>query len=186
MKSVGPRMELWGTPALTRYSYEDVPSITPWSHLLLRKEEVRPNIWPEIPEELGLWRRPAWKTLSTLWYIKHYGTSSPISVKSPSNSVIKTVRRSPVDREDLKPCWKSKKRSHFSRRSKILLFTKFSDFTNHRKKTNKAVILPVDLSPTFLNAGITDEFPTIRKIRLLQTHIDEFNSYVWTFRLTIL
>ena len=26
-----------------------------------------------------------------------------------------TARRSAVDREDLKPCWKSEKRSHFSR-----------------------------------------------------------------------
>ena len=31
-----------------------------------------------------------------------------------------TVRRSPVDREDLKPYWKSEKRSYFSRRSTSL------------------------------------------------------------------
>ena len=48
-KSVEPRMEPWGTPALTKYSYEDFPSGTTPSHLLLRKEEIRPNIWPEIP-----------------------------------------------------------------------------------------------------------------------------------------
>ena len=45
-KSVGPRMEPWGTPALTGYYCEDFPSRT---SLLLRKEEIRPNIWPEIP-----------------------------------------------------------------------------------------------------------------------------------------
>ena len=48
-KSIGPRMEPWGTPALTGYSYQDLPSRTIWSHLLLRKEEIRPNIWPENP-----------------------------------------------------------------------------------------------------------------------------------------
>ena len=37
-----------------------------------------------------------------------------------------TVRRSAVDREDLKPYWKSEKRPHFSRSSTILLFTSFS------------------------------------------------------------
>ena len=37
-----------------------------------------------------------------------------------------TVRRSAVDREDLKPYWKSEKRPHFCRRSTILLFTSFS------------------------------------------------------------
>ena len=50
MKNVGPRMEPWGTPALTGYSSEDFPSRTTWGHLLLRKEKIRPtNIWPEIP-----------------------------------------------------------------------------------------------------------------------------------------
>ena len=48
-KSVGQRMKPWGTLALTQYSCEDFPSRTTPSHLLLRKEEVRPNIWPEIP-----------------------------------------------------------------------------------------------------------------------------------------
>ena len=45
-KSVGPRMEPWGTPVLT---CEDVPSRTTRSRLLLRKEEIRPNTSPEIP-----------------------------------------------------------------------------------------------------------------------------------------
>ena len=33
-KSVGPRLELWGTPALTGYSCKDFPSKTAQSHLL--------------------------------------------------------------------------------------------------------------------------------------------------------
>ena len=62
-KIVGPRMEHnWETPTLTGYSYEDFPSRTTWSHR--RKEEIRPNNWPENPDDLNLWRRPAWETMS--------------------------------------------------------------------------------------------------------------------------
>ena len=55
-KSVWPRMEPWGTPALTRYSCEDFPFRTTQSRILPRKEEIRANIWPEIPYDLRLWR----------------------------------------------------------------------------------------------------------------------------------
>ena len=48
-RSVGPKMDPWGTPALTGYFLEDVPSKTTWSLLLLGKEEIKPNIKPEIP-----------------------------------------------------------------------------------------------------------------------------------------
>ena len=48
-KGVGLRLEPWGCPALTGYSYKDFPSRTTERCLLLRKEEIRPNIRPEIP-----------------------------------------------------------------------------------------------------------------------------------------
>ena len=48
-KSVGQRMEPWETPELTGYLCEDFPSKTTQSPLLLRNEEIRQNIWPEIP-----------------------------------------------------------------------------------------------------------------------------------------
>ena len=54
-KSEGPRMEPWGTPALTRYSCEDFPSRTTRSCLSLGKEEIKPNIWPQITLDLSLW-----------------------------------------------------------------------------------------------------------------------------------
>ena len=38
-----------------------------------------------------------------------------------------------------------------------IIYKFFKDFTNHRKKTNRAVVLAVDLSPTFLNTGTTNE-----------------------------
>ena len=106
-KSVGPRMDSWGTPALTGHSCEDIPSRTTQSCLLLRKEEIRPIIWPEIPYDLSLQRRQACQTLS-----KDLDISSATAQVAPNLSkalVIlsdTTVRTSPVDREDLKPYWK--------------------------------------------------------------------------------
>ena len=43
-KIVRPWMEPWGTPALTRCYSEDFPSRITQSRLLLRKEEIRPNM----------------------------------------------------------------------------------------------------------------------------------------------
>ena len=43
-KSLGPRIEPWKTAALTGYSCEDYPPRTIRTRLLLRKEEIRPNI----------------------------------------------------------------------------------------------------------------------------------------------
>ena len=45
-KSVGPKIDPWGTPALTGYSCEDYPSRITWICLLLEKEKIRPNNWP--------------------------------------------------------------------------------------------------------------------------------------------
>ena len=59
----------------------------------------------------------------------------------------------------------------------IQLFTIFSDFNSHRKKTNKAgQFLAVDLSPTILSSGATDEtLQQSGKQGLLQTLIEEFS-----------
>ena len=61
----------------------------------------------------------------------------------------KTVRRNAVDREDLKLYWNSEKRSHFSSRSTIVLFTK--------KKTNRAAVFSSRPFPAFLNTSTTYE-----------------------------
>ena len=68
-KGVGPRLDPWGTPALTGYYCEDFPSTTAQSHLLLRKKEIRPNIWPETLSDLSLWRRPAYQALSKALHV---------------------------------------------------------------------------------------------------------------------
>ena len=117
-KSIGPRMQPSGNPSLTGYSCEDFPSRTTRSHLLLRKEEIRPNIWPEIPQDLSLRSRTACQTLSKTLYIKSYSSSSPrLAILSDT-----TVRRSVFDRKDPKPYWKSETRPHFSSWSTITLF----------------------------------------------------------------
>ena len=38
-----------------------------------------------------------------------------------------------------------------------IIYKFFKDFTNHKKKTNRAAFLVLDLSPTFLNTGTTDK-----------------------------
>ena len=43
-KGVGPEMEPSGTPALTGYYCEDFQSRATRNRLLLKKDEIRPNI----------------------------------------------------------------------------------------------------------------------------------------------
>ena len=127
-KSVEPRMELWQTPALTGYFCENVPPRTSQSRLLLRKEEIRPNIWPETPWDLSLQRKPECQTLSKALDISSAATTAqeaPDLVKALAILSDTTVKRSTVDNEDLKPYLKSEKRSYFPRCSTILLFTSF-------------------------------------------------------------
>ena len=122
-KNAGPRMEPWGTLALTGYFCEHLPSRTTWSHLLLTQEEIKPNIWPEIPYDL---RRPACQTVKSLGHIWCYSSSSPRPVKNASNSIRYNCKKIAVDQLVLKPYWKSEKRAHFARWLTILLFRSFS------------------------------------------------------------
>ena len=151
-------MEPWGTPALIGYSCKDFISRAPWICLLLRKEQIRPNIWPEIPNDLSLWRRAACQTLSKALDISSATARvAPDLLKALIILSVTTVTRSAEDREDLKPYWKSEKRPDSSRSTILLFKSFFKDFTNHRNKTNRAVVLTVDISPTFLNTSTTDE-----------------------------
>ena len=85
---VQPRVEPRETPLLTEYSYKDFPSRTTWSHLLLRKDEIRPNIRTEIPQDVTLSRKTSMTNLvKNLKYIKCYSLSSPRLIKNPGNSV---------------------------------------------------------------------------------------------------
>ena len=87
-KSVGPRMEPWGTIALTRYCCEDFPSRTIQSCLLLRKDETKPNYltWNSI--RLKFVKKTSLPNpVRSLEYIKYYSSSSPRPIKSPTYSI---------------------------------------------------------------------------------------------------
>ena len=100
-------MEPWGASALTGYTCENFSSRTTQSRPLLRKDEIRPNIWPEIPYDLSLWSRPACQTLSKALYMSSATARvAPDLLKALAILSDTTVRRFAVDREDLKPYWK--------------------------------------------------------------------------------
>ena len=127
-------MNPWGTPALTRYSCEDFSSRAT-SRLLLRKEEIRPNIWPEIPNDLGLWRRPAYQTLLKAFISNATTWVAPDLLKALAVLSDTTLRRSAVDQEDLKPYWKSEKGHIISVGvNSRITYKFFKDFISHRKE----------------------------------------------------
>ena len=109
---------------------------------ITEKRRNRPNIWPEIPSDLSLWRRPSCQSLSKALDISSATARvAPDLLKALAILSETAVRRSAVDWEDLKPYWKWEKRSDFSRWSKILLFTKLlKDFAYHIKKTNRTIV----------------------------------------------
>ena len=105
---------------------------------------------------------------------------APDMLKAPAILSDTIVRGSAVNQEDLKPYWKSDKRPYFSRWSRILLSTiiykVFKDFTNHRKKTNRAAVFSCRPFSNILKyRDHWWDLPTIWKTRLLQTHIEEFS-----------
>ena len=103
-KSVGSRIDPWGTPALTGYPCEDFPFRITSSHLLLTKEDIWLNIWPEIPYDLSLWWRSACQTLLKALDISRI-TAPVVSDLWKALAILSdtTVKRSAVDWEDLKP-----------------------------------------------------------------------------------
>ena len=119
-----------------------------------RKNKAKYLTWNTI--RLSLWRNSACRTLpKALDRLSATARVAPDLLKAQTILSGKTARRSFIDWEYLKPYWKSEKRARFSKWSRILWFTSFlKDVTNHshRKKTNR-----VELSPTFLNTGTTNE-----------------------------
>ena len=105
-KIVRPRMDPRGTLALSGYSCEDFPSRTTQNRLLLRKRKRKPNIRPVKRTSMS-------NPVKSLGYIKCHSLSSPRTVKPLAILSDTTVRRSAVDREDLKPYWKSEKKATF-------------------------------------------------------------------------
>ena len=74
-----------------------------------------------------MWRRPACQTLSKAFDISSATAQvAPDLLKALAILSDTTVRRSAVDRKDLKPYWKSEKRPHFSWWPTILSITSLS------------------------------------------------------------
>ena len=174
-KSLGPRMDHWGTPALIGYSCEDFPSRTTRSCLLLRIEEVRANIWPENQWNLSLWRRLTCRTLSKPLDISSATARvAPDLLKALAILLDTTVRRSAVDQKDLQPYRKSEKK-HFSWWLTMLLFTSFSKIL-HRKKTNWVVVFSCRHFPNILlYRDHQGNLLSIWKTKPLQTVTEEFS-----------
>ena len=194
-KSVGPKIGPWGTPALTGYFCNNILPRTTQSYPLLRKDKMRPNIWLGIPQELSLWKKALCQTMS-----KALNISSATAWVSPDLLKVlavlsdTTVRRSAMYQEDLKPYWKSEKRSSFSRWSTSLLFTNLFTvvylFTSHRRLTEWYLLAihffrtfsTGDTNETFQQSGKQDCFRHILKISdSLYEHSDLqfFRTITW-------
>ena len=187
-KRVGPRMEPWGNPSLTGYSCEYFPSRTTQSSLLLRKKEIRPNVRPEIPKDLALWRRPACQSLSKALDISSAPASvAPYLLKALQVLSDTTARWSAFDREDLKPYWKSEKGNISLGDQQSYYLQVFKDFNNHRKKTNRTVNFSSrPFHNSFQYRDHQWDLLTIWKTGLFQTNIEELSWYVWKFWVAVL
>ena len=176
-KSVGPRIDPWGTPALTGYSCDHFPCRTSRGYLLLRKEEIRPNIWPKIWYDLSFWSRPAYQTLPKALDISSAtGHVTPDLLEVLAILSDTTVRTFSGDRENLKPCLKSEKAHISLGNQQSYIYKFFKDFTNHRKKTYRSAVFSCIPFPNILKYSDHQwNIATIWKIRLLQALIEEFN-----------
>ena len=81
---------------------------------------------------------------------------SPYLLKAPAILFNTTVRRSAVDRKDLKPNWKSekKKATYIQVINKSIIYKFFKDFTNRRKKTNRVAVFSCRPFPNILKACV--------------------------------
>ena len=154
-------MEPWGTLALTGYSCEDFSNTQ--SCLLLRKVEIRSNISNEIP--------------SRLTFVKKNSSSSPRPIKSSSNFIrcncqkICSWSRRPNTIMEIQ-----KKSTFIWVINNPIIYKFFKDFSNHRKKTNRAVVFSKRPFPSIQQYREHRwNLPTMWKTRLLKTLIEEFS-----------
>ena len=76
--------------------------------LLLKNEEIKPNIRPGIPQYLSLWRRPVWPTLSkSLDIISATAQVPPDLLNALKILLDTTIRGFAIEQGDLKPEKKS-------------------------------------------------------------------------------
>ena len=102
-------MEPWATQELTGYSCWGFPSGNTWSRAFVRKDEIKTNTEPEIPWLTFVKTTSILNLLESLGYTSTTAWVASDLLKAIGILSYTTVRRSVVDREDLKPYWKSEK-----------------------------------------------------------------------------
>ena len=96
------------------------------SCLLLTNDEIRPDIWPAISEDLSLWRKPACQTLSKALHISSATAwVAPDLLKTLATLSDSAVRTSVVIEKTYNHNG-NKKIGHISEWSTSLLFKSFS------------------------------------------------------------
>ena len=172
-------MEPWDTPALTGYSCEDFASKITWSHLLLRKKEIRPNkylTWNSIRlkfvKKIGMLN-----SVKSLGYITCHSSSSPGPVKNPSNFIRYICEKICSWSRRPKTILEIRKKATFHLViNNPIIYKLVKDFPNHRKKTKRPAVFSCGPFPNILKYW--DHWwnlPTIWKTRLLKALIEEFS-----------
>ena len=143
-------MESSGTPALF------LPSRTNQSSLLLQKDGIRSNIWPKFMKRTNM---------PNLVNTQVLQLARPIEL--PSNSVRYGYQKIYSWLRRSKTILEVRKKATLLYVIKMLIIDKFfKDFINHRKKTNRAMFLAVNLSPNILK-----QKPTLRLFNNLENKI---------------
>ena len=151
-----------------------------------RKNKTKYLTWNSI--RLKVVKKTRQNSVKSLRYIKRYSSSCPRTVKSPSISIRRNCQKISSWSRRSKPILEIRKKTTFLKVIKIpIIYKFFKDFTNHRRKTNRAVVFS---SRPFRNITKYRDhcwhLPTIWKTILFQTHIEEFSQYIWKFKLTVL
>ena len=114
-------------------------------------------------------------SVESLVYINCYSSSSSRPVKNPSNlkRLLKTLLKRPTSTLETR-----KKATSLYMTNNAIIYKFFKDFTNHRKKTNGAVVFSHIPLPNILKYwDHWWELPTIWKTRLFQTLGDTYSYW---------
>ena len=121
-----------------------------------------------------------------LGYIKCYSFSSPRPVKSPGNSIRYNCQKICSRLRRPKTLLEIKRVTFLQMINNRIIYKFLKDFTNHRKKTNMAMVFSCRPFPNIFKCRDHGwDFPTIWKTSFLQTHNEDFSYYVSKSRLTI-
>ena len=139
-----------------------------------RRNKAKYLIWNSIGFKfLGKTSMP--NLVESLVYINCYSSSSSRPVKNPSNlkRLLKTLLKRPTSTLETR-----KKATSLYMTNNAIIYKFFKDFTNHRKKTNGAVVFSCIPFPSILKyRDHWWELLTIWKTRLFQTLEDTYSYW---------